>query len=118
MSRCRVLLSVISFTLLAGPSLSGEPPAPGDASTPAKQSVRTDHYGDPLPPGVRFRLGSVRLRHDGDVTALAWLPDGRTLATAGWDRTVRLWQIPAKPPVKRRVKTHTASAQDSSTPVP
>src|SRR5439155_18245254 len=29
--------------------------------------------------------------HAGDVTAVAYAPDGRTLATASWDRTVKLW---------------------------
>lgn len=74
------LLALVGFFLgLAFPAWS-EPP-------------RRDAYGDPLPQGVRFRLGTVRLRHDHFIHSLAWLPDGRTLATAAWDGTVRLWQI-------------------------
>lgn len=31
--------------------------------------------------------------HDGDVTAMAFSPDGRTLVTTGVDRTVRMWSV-------------------------
>lgn len=31
--------------------------------------------------------------HNTNIYGLAWSPDGRTLATGGWDNTVKLWEI-------------------------
>jgi RNA polymerase sigma factor (sigma-70 family) len=52
---------------------------------------RTDYYGDPLPPGVLARMGTVQLRHrSAHVTFSA---DGKTLISAGSDLAVRFWDV-------------------------
>lgn len=51
-----------------------------------------DQRGDVLPHGALQRLGSVRWRHDGAVTAIACSQDGTLVATAGNDGSLRLWQ--------------------------
>jgi WD40 repeat protein/tRNA A-37 threonylcarbamoyl transferase component Bud32 len=37
--------------------------------------------------------------HSGGVTAVAWTPDGRALATAAWDKRARVWTGDAELPV-------------------
>ena len=55
--------------------------------------MRTDWYGDALPPGAIARLGSLRLRHNGAVHAVAFSTDGKILASEVVTDVVRLWDV-------------------------
>jgi RNA polymerase sigma factor (sigma-70 family) len=55
------------------------------------EKPRLDRHGDPLPPGAIMRLGTERLRHAGSVHALAYSPDGKTIASGADDYTVGIW---------------------------
>jgi RNA polymerase sigma factor (sigma-70 family) len=68
-----------------GPQVGQRPQAPAKRPAPAAD------LSDPLPQGAVARLGSTRLRHGSRVTAVLFLPDGRHLASAGWDWAVRIW---------------------------
>jgi WD40 repeat protein len=61
--------------------MSAEPPA----------VVRTDRYGDPLPPRALLRLGTVRLRNQG--RSFAFSPDGKRIASACTDGFVRILDV-------------------------
>lgn len=85
-SRHTVLFSILVFTFLPGQIVLGEPPKEPSAA-------RTDARGDPLPSSARFRLGTVRFQHTSIVNKLVWMPDGKTLASAGGDDPARLWRV-------------------------
>jgi WD40 repeat protein len=60
----------------------------------------SDVYGDRLPAGAIARLGTIRLRHGSSLQAVAFSPDGKTLATAGTDDTIRIWDVATGKEVK------------------
>jgi WD40 repeat protein len=89
----------------AGPQDSQATKAPGAT----KSKPATDRYGDPLPDGALARLGTTRLRHGGNVTFVAFGPDGRTLITAAADN-VRIWDLASGREIRRFARPQPAAA--------
>jgi WD40 repeat protein len=73
-----LLVIWLAFALLS--------PAWGDPPTDGKKAPDPDR-----PASGPRRMGSVRLRHDGPIDVLAFSSDGKLLASAGQDRTIRFW---------------------------
>ena len=63
-----------------------------NSDRPSEQPVRTDALGDPLPDGVRLRLGTSRLSPGSFIHSCVFSPDGQTLF-AGGEEGVFAWQL-------------------------
>lgn len=83
--------------------------AGADAQAPGKATA--DAHGDPLPASALARLGTTRLRHEADVTFVAFGPDGNTLLTAGQDNTIRLWDLASGKEIRRFARPRATPAK-------
>lgn len=77
-------------TILARGRCWSENPEPDHA--PGTITIWDAHSGK--------RLRALRGRHDSDVSALAFSPDGVLLASVGWGKEIRLWEVSTGKPLR------------------
>src|SRR5262249_18748571 len=87
----RSWLLAIVVIILASPFFGRGKGTAEDKEQANHKNVRTDRHGDPLPSGAPARLGTIRLRHGGYVSHVAFSPDGKALVSVGGDHSIRLW---------------------------
>ena len=86
MSRVSRYLIVVSSTFALVAFLA--PRLPGQA-----EQHQLNAAADALPDGALARHGTVRLRHRGEISSLAFTPDGKSLLSFGNDQTYRKWEV-------------------------
>src|SRR5262249_24162119 len=62
-----------------------------DSKTEKEKRARMDLHGDPLPPGARARLGTVRFRHTASVRGAGFSGDGKMLITEDYTGLILFW---------------------------
>ena len=85
-----VLILVLAAANQTADSISSHPSTTQGAK---KDASHVDSYGIPLPGGAISRLGDARFRHGGRIHKLSFSPDGKKVASAGFDRYVSVWEV-------------------------
>ena len=73
-----------------------------------KPGARVDRFGDALPPGALFRIGTSRLQLDRHIQSIVASPDGKLVAAVS-DDSLGVWEVPSGREILRR----TLTTQDS-----
>ena len=81
-----------------------------DKNADEDKQLKEDYYGDPLPPGVVARMGSVQFRHD--QADFVFSADGKSLISAGDDQRVITWEV-ATGKLTKTVKIQRSSAKSA-----
>ena len=87
-----------TYSLVAGLSVDRQEIR---ALVPDQPAEKPQALADPLPPGAIARMGTPRFRHGGPVRSMAYLANGKVLATGGYIGTrretgigrIRLWEV-------------------------
>jgi WD40 repeat protein len=101
--RCTLWALGAWVAILCQPWADGRAAETGTRAGPGQRGGRVDALGDPLPPGALLRIGTLRLRHQGRVTGVAMSPDGKRVASVGYDGTTRLWDVATGQEVRKFV---------------
>lgn len=89
------------------PAACGESPtAQTSAAAHGESPKRIDHYGDPLPPGAVFRIGTTRLRHHSRAIrpfeSVLFSSNGKfVFSSASGEHEVRMWETATGREVQR-----------------
>ncbi len=93
----RLLLATLFAFVSAASAQEAAPPRPRSPTPPQATTPPAPR----VPAGALCRVGSTSLSHGGYAVIVAYAPDGKTIASGGNDRLVRLWDVATGDEIRR-----------------